>query len=122
MSLYVGMAQAHLAWVAWRQGSHVEAETHGRAALSSWQAVQPVQYPFRWAALWPLLGVAHSRGQIADAIRYARDLLAPLQQSLPAPLAEVLHQAIQAWDTNQPETAAKHLHEALAVAQEAGYA
>jgi len=26
------MAKANLAWVAWRQGSHVEAETHGQAA------------------------------------------------------------------------------------------
>src|SRR5262249_42362794 len=57
MDVYVGMARANLAWVAWRQGSHAEAETHGQAALAHWL----IAYPFKWAALWPLLGVAWAR-------------------------------------------------------------
>jgi hypothetical protein len=118
MSVYLGMAQAHLAWGAWRQGGHVEAQTHGQVALACWQGVQ---YPFRWAALWPLLGVAHARGQIGDAIRYARDLLAPLQQSPPAPLRGLVDQAVQAWDASQSGMAARHLAKALEMAQEAGY-
>src|SRR5262249_36259111 len=65
MPVYVGMARANLAWVAWREGNHSEAETHGRAALASWRELQ---YPFRWAALWPLLGVACARGQVDTAL------------------------------------------------------
>jgi hypothetical protein len=105
--------------VAWREGRHVEAEMHGRTALASWREVP---YPLRWAALWPLLGVACARGQVGDAITYARDLSAPLQQRLPAPLSELVDQAVRAWDVDQPKKAVAHLDAALAIAREDGYA
>jgi eukaryotic-like serine/threonine-protein kinase len=121
MAVYIGMAQANLAWVAWREGHHDEAETQGNMALDEWRA-RGLAYPFRWAAHWPLLGVARARGRIGDAIAHARELSAPVQQPLPAPLRALVDQAAQAWDAGQPEAAASYLDAALAAAREAGYA
>ncbi|HEV2237845.1 MAG TPA: AAA family ATPase [Ktedonobacterales bacterium] len=121
MAAYVGMAQANLAWVAWRQGDHAEVETHGQAALATWQG-GALQYPFKWAARWPLLGMACARGHVGDALTYARDLLAPLQQPLPPSLSVLIDRATQAWDADQPAAAARYLDVALAAAREDGYA
>ncbi len=78
IQFYVGMAKANLAWVAWRRKGFDLAATHGREASQ----IMTQAYPFRWAALWPLIGVAIEHDDLATAMDYARQLLDPSQQRL----------------------------------------
>ena len=78
----IAMAQANLAWVAWREGNLDETQKLGRAALDSWQRGQWV-YAFHWTARFPLLAVALERDQVSDALEHARVMLDPQQQQLP---------------------------------------
>ena len=120
MPEHIGTAKANLAWVAWREKRYNEAQAHGRAALEQWQQT-PQVYPFYWTALWPLLGVALEQGQLADAVDYARHLLAPTQQRLPDELTVPLQAAMLAWEANQCELGHAYLHEATTMARERGY-
>jgi tetratricopeptide (TPR) repeat protein len=114
------MAQAGLAWVAWRKGNLAEAEKLGRAALDSWRQGQFV-YAFHWTARWPLLAVALARDALPDALAHARAMLDPQQQLLPADMNVVLEQAMHANDNGQVEAARTHLQRAVALAQEQGF-
>jgi DNA-binding SARP family transcriptional activator len=116
----MGMTEANLAWVAWRLGNLVETQAHAHAALDLWQAL-PLEYPFRWTALWPLLAQALTQAQIAEAVDYARTLLHPLQERLPDTLTSVLEAATQAWNANEAETARTHLQQAITLAQKMRY-
>ena len=117
--LYVGAAQANLAWVAWRGGNLSEAEANGQTALDSMR--QPMAFPFEWTALWPLTVVALARQEVARAIGYARRMLDPLQQLLPAEMTTAIKAAIQAWDQGQAEVAEAHLQQAAVSAADLGY-
>ncbi len=117
MSIYIATSQANLAWVAWRDGNLPQAEENGRAALEMW----PPVYPFQWTALWPLIGVALVRDQVTETFAYARALLEPMQQRLPDALTKCLEAAIRAGEQEQPETARKHLDQAIELAQEMRY-
>jgi tetratricopeptide (TPR) repeat protein len=86
---YVAMAQANLAWVAWRREALSEAERMAQIALETWSGLHvfgPLGYPFDWMARWPLIGVAHGRGDATRAVRLAEDLTAPGRQLPPAEL------------------------------------
>jgi hypothetical protein len=114
------MTKANLAWVAWRLDNLAETQAHAHAALDRWQSL-PLEYPFQWTALWPLLAVALTKAQIAEAVDYERALLHPLQERLPETLTTALQAAIQAWDAKEPETACTHLQRAMVLAQELRY-
>jgi hypothetical protein len=49
-------------------------------------------------ALWPLLAISASGGQIEEALGYARDLFAESQQPLPPTIARELGRALQSGD------------------------
>ena len=116
----VALAQANLAWVAWRAGDLGEAEALGQAALESWQRSQFV-HSVHWTARWPLLAIALHRGRISEALDHAREMLDPQQQQLPQSLESALERAIQAGDEGQPEAVRAHLRRAIDLAQELGY-
>jgi tetratricopeptide (TPR) repeat protein len=116
----IGLAQANLAWVAWREGDLVQAEELGQAALESWQRGQWV-YAFHWTARFPLLAVALERGRVPEAIKHAHGMLDPRQQKLPDPLEAALQAGVQASENDQLEEARKHLKRAVTVAQETGF-
>ncbi len=116
-SSYIRYAKGNMAWIAWREGNMAEVQKHSQATLESLEQDEP----FLWVALWPLVGLAVREQQLSNAITYARILLAPLQLRLPDALAGLLEQAIQAWDSGQPETARFHLTKAITLAQEMGY-
>ena len=120
LSPYIAMATANLAWVAWREGKSEEAELQCKAALELWQSSEMV-YPFQWAALWPLLGLALAHDQFMEAVDHARTLLAPQQQALPDTLNTLLEAAIRSWDAGQLEAARTYLGQATSLAQEMGY-
>lgn len=114
---YIGAGRANLAWLAWRQASHAEAERLGEAALEAWRR-HPAPYPLRWQALWPLIGVTLAQDRLADAIPHARQLLDPVQQALPSALERPLAAALATWDAGQPAAALDLLQQALDLAQQ----
>jgi DNA-binding SARP family transcriptional activator/tetratricopeptide (TPR) repeat protein len=117
--VYVGMVQANLAWIAWREGDHSVVEVKGQAALDIW--AEEKNFPFQWAALWPLAGVALARQDVARAMAQARRMLHPPQQLLPAEMATAMEAAIQAWDQGRADVAQDHLQRAAETAADLGY-
>jgi tetratricopeptide (TPR) repeat protein len=117
---YIAMARANLAWAAWRDGDHAEAERECREALDLWDKSQ-VGYPVQWASRWPMIALACAADRIDEAIACARPLLMPGQQALPAAQAAALEQAIRAWDAGQRSVANGSLEQAMALAREGGY-
>jgi DNA-binding SARP family transcriptional activator len=117
-TVYVGAAEANLGWLAYRAEDSDGAVRHGEAALVEWQ---PLQYPFCWLALWPLLAVALHQGRIGDAVDHGRAMLDPVQQRLPDRLTASLEEAITAWNSKQAAAARKHLDEAVEQAKDIGY-
>ncbi len=115
---YTGASRANLAWLAWRQASHAEAERLGEAALEAWRR-HPAPYPLCWQALWPLIGVTLAQDRLADAITHARQLLDPAQQALPPAVEQPLAAALAAWDAGQTDAAHDLLSQAFDLAQQA---
>jgi hypothetical protein len=120
MKNYVGMAMANLSWIAWREGRHAELKQHAREAMNQWSVVK-IQYPFHWAAQWPLLAVATKEGRINDAADCARNMLSPDQQLLPAALTVALEQAIEAFEHGQTGQGQTQFEEAIRLAGQTGY-
>jgi tetratricopeptide (TPR) repeat protein len=120
MPIYIGMAKAGLAWVAWREGSLAEAQKDGQTALELWRQ-SPIAHPLQWLALWPLIAVAHNRNERAEAVDWMRALLDPAQQPLPDALAAAVEDAIRAWDPGQREAIRTPLEQAIGLAQRHGY-
>jgi len=110
----------HRSWVAWRDGNLEEAEADGLAALESWRSQRHI-YAFKWTALWPLIGVALTQGQLPEAINYVRMLLDPTQQYPPETLLTMLEVCLQAWDAGQQDTARSLLQQAVPLAREMNY-
>jgi tetratricopeptide (TPR) repeat protein len=117
---YPDVIAAQRAWLAWRDGDRKAVEHHGQAALETWRKPWRV-YPFQWMGLWPLLGVALEGEQIAQALDYARLLLAPTQQHLPESLHPTLAAALEAGKREQLQDSQRLLEQALAVARDLGY-
>ncbi len=117
---FLGMARATSAWIAWRQGDLAKAQADGKAALECWRQTAVV-HALQWTALWPLIGTALAQNRLAEAVNYARALLAPGQQLLPDPVTAHLEAAIRAWNTDQKEAACAYLQQATTLAQALGY-
>lgn len=114
---YIAAAEANLAWLKWREGDLSATQAHGQKALDIWKTL-PVVLPFWWAAIWPLIDVALTQNEIAEAVEYAGSLLLPDKSRLPNELTAVLQQAINAYANNQPETTRTCLQTALQQARE----
>jgi predicted ATPase/class 3 adenylate cyclase len=116
---YVAMANANLAWVAWREGNEAETEKLGGEALRLWHGMED-PYSFDWMALWPLIALAFSRKEVSRAIDYARALLVEHQHPLPERLTAATQKAIASWEAGQAAIAHTDLEQAIQVAQELG--
>ncbi len=117
---YIAMAQANLAWVAWREGKILDAYKEGLAALELWQSL-PTLYMFLWAGLWLLISVELTQNRLTEATDHARLLLDPQQLILPDALEGYVKVGIQSWDAGELEPARTHLCQATALAQKMGY-
>jgi eukaryotic-like serine/threonine-protein kinase len=117
---YISMAQANLAWAAYRTGQLAEARALGEAAWETMQSTPQAQM-FNWIAVWSLIGISLAQMRIADAVDYARLLLDPKTQPQPETLAVSLKAAIQAWEQEQPEVAHACLIQAAELAEPLGY-
>lgn len=118
MPEYTAQAKANAAWVAWRNGDWHEVHTNGHLAMALWGQLEAAHAsaPFQWTALFPLLAAALNTGDVAQAARYAGELLHPSLQRLPNELTNVLEQAIQAWSANQPQAARALLDQSIEIA------
>ena len=121
MKEYVAMATANLAWIAWKEERFDDTERLAREALDGWHGMEDPM-SFDWVALWPLIGVLHARGSVAEAITVARGLFQDGQHPLAEELMVATEKAIQAWDagTDRQGVAAR-LSDALATAERQTY-
>jgi class 3 adenylate cyclase/DNA polymerase III delta prime subunit len=117
---YTGMAKANLAWAARREGKILEAQKLAEAAWETMQKTIQSQM-FNWVAVWPLIGICLAQHQTAEAIDFARMLLAPTTQPQPETIASPLQAAIQAWEHGRPAQAFASLTQAVALAKPLGY-
>ena len=114
----IAIITGHRAWLAWRDGHLVEAEAYGRASIEEGRQGSNA---FRWAGLWPLIGLALTQEKIAEAIDYARMLLDPTQQPPSAEVCALLELALQTWDAGQGEEARAFLQQVVPPAEKMGY-
>ncbi len=114
---YIGAAEGHAAWVAYRDGDLNGAREHCATALRHWQ--QTV-YPFQWIARMPALALAVEEGNLTEACDAARRMIAPNQEQLPAELEEALQAACAAGRQNAA-ACEDALQTALTLARSAGY-
>jgi class 3 adenylate cyclase len=117
---YVAMAKANLAWLAWLDGDTSEAETQAREALEFWKKSWSA-YPFKWAALWPLIAVELAGGRLSEAVEHARMMVEPPQEPLPVALATAVQEALSEWDAQRPAAAAACFGRSLQLAREMAY-
>jgi tetratricopeptide (TPR) repeat protein len=110
----------HRAWVAWRDGNLVEAESYGRAAVKN-KPSQRNANPLQWVGLWPLIGVALVQENMTEAMTNVRLLLDPSQQPPPEHLEKLLSAALCAWDTGGADKARALLQQAAPHAEQMGY-
>jgi class 3 adenylate cyclase/tetratricopeptide (TPR) repeat protein len=115
---YIATARGNLAWVRWREGNFAEAEQQARAALDS---LSDGQFAFKWIILWPLLGLALARDAPAEAIDYARAILAPEGVRMPDDMAEALEMALREQANGQTDRTRGYLQRASHLARERGY-
>src|SRR5439155_16617230 len=80
---YVGMAKGNLAWVHLREGDLAAAYADGSEGVEKISQT-PQGHILVWVGLWPLIGVAIARDQIADAIKHVEKLLVPPQMAMTA--------------------------------------
>ena len=117
---YIAMAKANLAWVAWRQENHPEAEKLATEALELWHGMED-PYGFDWMALWPLIAIALHRKDSSAAIGFARGLLAENQHPLPETLLNPIRKACDEGQNGVQENATSDLASAIGLARELRY-
>jgi len=89
MAEYMGVAEANLGWIAWRQDRPDDVLAQCSGALERWRGL-PLSYPFQWLARLPLLAVAYKKGDRGGIRNHAAALLGAEQQALPEALSRPL--------------------------------
>jgi hypothetical protein len=117
---YIAMAKASLAWIAWRQEDHPEAEKLASKAIELWHGMDD-PYGFDWMALCPLIAIALYRQNSGAAIGFAQGLLAENQHPLPEKLLNPIRKACDEWQIGAQENATADLASAMKVARELSY-
>ena len=118
---YVAAAKATMAWVAWRDERLEDVVRLADEALGLWRSTV-VSYSYYWLCLWPLVAVRLRRGQTAEGVEAARQLLPPPQQRLPDELEAEVQAAVGAWEGGARKLAREHLSKAVELAKRLRYA
>jgi hypothetical protein len=105
-----GVAKAQEAWLLLRRGEHARAHASASQALSAWKKQH---FPMRWLALWIVLAVQLSLGQIEDAVQSAWQILEGEEQPPSADVANVLLNAVDSWTADSIQNAAEFLRRAV---------
>lgn len=113
---YHAMGLADEGWLAWRAGDLALAAKYCATALEEWKAIASTI--FHGLALWVLLDIAITQGDLAAAIQYAERLLDPdrYDQPLLEPMDSLLTQACLAWQAGDAGSAAQQIRQAIAAA------
>ena len=117
---YEAFAVANDAWVQWSSGETAQVDLLGQSALDTW-ANLPERYPVDWMALWPMIALSVSRGDIGRAVDLARGLLAPTQEPLPSTLRDVVSDAVDAAGSGNTAKAAETISRAVETAHRTGF-
>ena len=110
----------NLAWLAWRSGDLSAARQEGEAALEHWEEAA-TGIPFRWLALWPLIGVALQENRLEQALAFGALLLEDTQQPPPQKIGERLAGAFAAWRAGNGVQARAYLEAAATAAFSHGH-
>jgi hypothetical protein len=122
MPEYVATAHANLAWVNWRDGDEQKVLQNGRSALTLWHTLlDHYNYPFQWAAYFPLMAIALAQQNLDEAITHVQSVLDPSQQKLAEEVTTVLQNALTAHQQNQPLQTTELLQRAITLAQQFHY-
>ncbi len=117
---YIAIASANVAWLAWRAGSLTAAKDEALGALDDWEEAA-TGIPFRWLALWPLIGAALQEQRLETALSYAARLLEETQQPPTPTIRTQLTNAFAAWESGYGAQARAHLEAAAALAAAIGH-
>jgi DNA-binding SARP family transcriptional activator/predicted ATPase len=117
---YLGVAQANLAWLAWRLEDLPTAREQGQAALETWETGSRL-YPIQWVGLWPMIAIHLAQGEVEQAIRLVRKLLDPEQQPEPEEMVQMLELICEADTRGDKELVQGLLQQALSLAQQHNY-
>jgi len=117
---YIAMAKANLAWVAWRQEDHAEAEKLATEALDLWHRMDD-PYGFDWMALWPrsrspCIGKIAALQSGSRAVCWSKN-----QHPLPETLLNAIRKACDEWQNGAHENATAELISAMGLARELRY-
>jgi predicted ATPase len=118
VAVYIGAAQAHLAWLDWKDLKQVDVE---KKALASLVLLAEVPYPFKWYACWVLCALYLSHARIAEAVASLQAMLHPTQQRLPQDLTTAMEEVIKNWEFGREPAARKGLGQVIEMAKERGY-
>jgi hypothetical protein len=112
---YLGVAHAHLSWVALREGRDVEIEA--RAALAAWARLPAsYKYPLQWLARAPLAAYLSAAGRTDAALAEWELLLEPPLSRLPDEL-ELAIRAARAERAPSASTRARNVAQLTELAQ-----
>jgi tetratricopeptide (TPR) repeat protein len=115
---YLAAGHAHRAWVAVREKDWDEAEREGLESQRLWSALGGPYRILAWMPAWPLLGCAVEREDWDEARRWARFLLDPERQPMPAELTLALEAAAA---TGNPHHAADRFAVVSRIARPLGF-
>jgi ATP/maltotriose-dependent transcriptional regulator MalT len=94
MKHYIAAGQASLGWAGFLDGNVDSARTLCEAALECWKAALPSAFPFQWLARWPLVALAHERGDEEECRQQLAALLDISQQRMHPALTEKVEVAV----------------------------
>ncbi|MDQ6883899.1 MAG: AAA family ATPase [Candidatus Dormibacteraeota bacterium] len=120
---YEALAQGHLAWLAWRGRRSEAVKEHARRAQDLWHAWarRSREYPFAWAAAWPMVGAALEHNDASTVIKHVRAILGADKQPPPEELSQILEQAVARTDAHDHEGALRLIRQAMPMATRVGY-
>jgi class 3 adenylate cyclase/tetratricopeptide (TPR) repeat protein len=120
MPEYISMANANLAWVAWKNGNREQARTLGTDALERWHGMSD-PYGFDWMALLPVIAADSEDNRVEEAIVHVRELFGPNQHPLPPALTQAAQRVIDSEKEDSSVLRVQKLNRLIEVSKEIGY-
>ena len=120
-TIYVALATAAQAWLAWQDGQPEEVIALAARVEDFDLGTLITGARYRWIYLFPLIAARLQFGDVAAAIAAAREIVDPAQQLLPDELMAALDAACAAWDGGEAGPAADGLAGALRLAHDLHY-
>ncbi len=117
---YVAAANAFECWVLWRRDAVADARTRAARAIEIWSS-HAHPFPFKWAALLPLLDMQQADGVVEATRSTLTEILSPTQQALPQELTAALKTALATCDGGSERAVRDAVTYAISLASYLGY-